>query len=120
MRFQEFTNARFQDRDATGRSDAAAVHDADAAMLPAPAGLEDPPDLRAGGVRRQAVQIAVDSRRIVAALQVSNLAPVDSVDGEVYIRTASVIGAAARRRRCGNRRQRDGRIRRESIRRRAP
>ena len=41
MRFQELTNARFQDRDATRRSDAAAVHDADAAMRPAPAGLEE-------------------------------------------------------------------------------
>src|SRR3954454_22032680 len=107
MRFQEFTNARFQDRDAAGRSDAAAVHDTDAAMTLAAAGGGEVPDVLTRGIRGEAMQVAMISRRICAALQVSNLAPVDSVDGEVHIRSAGVIGVTAGRTRRGNRRQRD-------------
>ena len=85
MRLEGFAHARLQDRHASGRAQAAAVNDADAAVAIVAAGLEELLHARGRGGGRHAVQVAPIRGGVVAAFQFPDLAPVDARRGEVRV-----------------------------------
>ncbi len=85
MRPQVRAHTLFQHGHAARRSQAAAVDDADAAVAAVAGGVEVLLHAGAGSGGGHAVEVAAVRRDILPAFQFSDLAPVHSVRGEVFI-----------------------------------
>src|SRR4029077_3994463 len=75
---QALADARLENRYVAFRMQAAAVDDADAAMAVVAAGVDQAPHARGRLLRCHAMKVATVRDRIFAALQFSDLTPVDA------------------------------------------
>jgi hypothetical protein len=106
MRAKVCAHARLEDRDAARRSQAASVDDAHASVAAAARGVKEllgASHCRCGG---HPVKIVVVSREILTAFQLSDLAAVNAMRGEVRVRLIVIDSRAGGGRSGGAKRDR--------------